>query len=267
MPSRKPTPGKRFGSDGYGLTVTGLDPRQAALLQAWLPGAEHVADLSWGIVGTTVLRMRHEGRDVVVKAGDAADRHIARELRAHREWLGPWHGSAPELLHGDADAKLLVTGYLPGELVEGRPEETDPGTYRQAGRLLAPLHEQAGTVDHGYERRMRERALGHPVPTHGDWQPRNWLVPDGVVAVIGLGRADLRPAHTDLCRLEVQQFRGRPDLDAAFVDGYGRDPRTQPGWRRELLREAIATAVWAFRGGDEAFERQGHRMITDALGG
>ncbi|RTL71034.1 MAG: aminoglycoside phosphotransferase family protein [Pseudonocardiaceae bacterium] len=295
MPSRKPTPGKRFGGDGYGLTVTGLDPRQAALLQAWLPGAEHVADLSWGIVGTTVLRMRHEGRDVVVKAGDAADRHIARELRAHREWLGPWHGSAPELLHGDADAKLLVTGYLPGELVEGRPEETDPGTYRQAGRLLARLHEQACTVDHGYERRMRERSLGHLdsshridpeltarlraevaswrdepatlVPTHGDWQPRNWLVHDGVVAVIDLGRADLRPAHTDLCRLEVQQFRGRPDLDAAFVDGYGRDPRTQPGWRRELLREAIATAVWAFRVGDEAFERQGHRMITDALGG
>ena len=29
------------------------------------------------------------------------------------------------------------------------------------------------------------------VPTHGDWQPRNWLVHDGVVSVIdfGLGRA------------------------------------------------------------------------------
>ncbi|GEL24223.1 hypothetical protein PSU4_31770 [Pseudonocardia sulfidoxydans NBRC 16205] len=274
--------------------MTGLDPRQTALLQAWLPGAELVRDLSWGIVGTTVLQLRHEGRDVIVKAGDDADHHIARELRAHQEWLRPWRGSAPELLHGDPAAKLLVTAYLPGELVEGRPEETDPDTYRQAGRLLARLHEQASTVDTGYERRMRERSQAHLdsahrvdpetaarlrcevaawpdepatlVPTHSDWQPRNWLVHDGVVAVIDLGRADLRPAHTDLCRLQVQQFRGRPDLEAAFVDGYGHDPRTQPGWRRELLREAIGTAVWAFRVGDEAFEQQGHRMIADVLG-
>lgn len=274
--------------------MTGLDPRQVALLEAWLPGAETVRDLSWGIVGTTVLRMHHEGRDVVVKAGDDADTHIARELRAHREWLGPWRGSAPELLHGDADAKLLVTRYLPGELVEGRPEESDPETYRQAGRLLARLHGQTSTVDDDYEPRMRARSLAHLdsphridpdtaarlraevaswpdepatlVPTHGDWQPRNWLIHDGVVAVIDLGRADLRPAHTDLCRLEVQQFRGRRDLEAAFVDGHGHDPRTRPGWRRELLREAIGTAVWAFRVGDEAFEQQGHRMVADALG-
>ena len=34
---------------------------------------------------------------------------------------------------------------------------------------------------------------------------------------------------------------------------------------RTRLREAISTAVWAFRVGDEAFEQQGHRRIAEAL--
>ncbi|MEQ3550212.1 phosphotransferase [Pseudonocardia nematodicida] len=272
-----------------------LSARQTALLDAWLPGAVTVRDHSWGVVGTTVLQLRHGDRDVIVKAGDDADTHLTRELRAHREWLAPWRGSAPELLHADDDAKLLVTRYLPGTLVEDHPAEADPETYRQAGRLLADLHDQPGATDPGYETRMRARAVRHLdgphridpateerlraevtswpdgpaslVPTHGDWQPRNWLVHDGVVAVIDFGRADLRPAHTDLCRLAVQQFRGRPDLEAAFLDGYGRDPRDPAAWRRELLREAISTAVWAYGVGDEAFERQGHRMVVEALDG
>jgi hypothetical protein len=103
------------------------------------------------------------------------------------------------------------------------------------------------------------------VPTHGDWQPRNWLWHRGVVSVIDLGRADLRPALTDFSRLAVQQLRGEPSLEAAFLAGYGADPREPAAWRRELVREAIGTAVWAFQVGDEPFERQGHRMIAEAL--
>ncbi|HZX05471.1 phosphotransferase family protein, partial [Kribbella sp.] len=34
------------------------------------------------------------------------------------------------------------------------------------------------------------------VPTHGDWQPRNWLIDGGTVRVIDFGRAALRPAYT-----------------------------------------------------------------------
>lgn len=68
------------------------------------------------------------------------------------------------------------------------------------------------------------------VPTHGDWQPRNWLLHEGVVKVIDFGRAELRPAFTDFARLSVQQFRTAPPLEAAFIQGYGRDPREpQPG--------------------------------------
>ncbi|WP_255414769.1 hypothetical protein [Pseudarthrobacter sp. AG30] len=36
-------------------------------------------------------------------------------------------------------------------------------------------------------------------------------------------------------------------------------------WRIDLLREAIGTAVWAYQVGDGNFERQGHRMLREAV--
>lgn len=252
-------------------------------------------DHSWGLVETTVLELCHDGDRYVAKAGGEGDHHIARELRAHREWLRPWtsRGHAPELVHADDDARLLVTRYLPGRLVEGSAHESDPDTYRQAGRLLSRLHAQRGVEDDGFEARANEKTLSwlsRPhriapdlvsrlretvgswptpastlVPTHGDWQPRNWLVHESTVSVIDFGRADLRPALTDFARLDAQQLRGRPALEAAFLEGYGADPREPAAWRRNRLREAIATAVWAHQVGAEAFEQQGHRMIAEAL--
>jgi hypothetical protein len=88
-----------------------------------------------------------------------------------------------------------------------------------------------------------------------------------VVSVIDFGRADLRPALTDFTRLAAQQFRTDPALESAFLDGYGGDPREPDAWRRNSVREAIGTAVWAYEVQDESFEQQGHRMIADALAG
>ena len=88
---------------------------------------------------------------------------------------------------------------------------------------------------------------------------------DGRLALIDFGRADWRPAATDLGRLHAQQFRGRPDLEQAFLDGYGSDPREWLAWRRDRLRDAVGTAVWAHQMGQEEFERVGLRMIADVL--
>ncbi|GIE76710.1 hypothetical protein Aph02nite_26600 [Actinoplanes philippinensis] len=267
-----------------------LAPAQRVLLDTWLPGATVIKDHSWGIVETTVLELVHDGRRLILKAGGATDHHIARELRAHREWLTPWtdRGRAPSLVHGDAEAKLLVTTYLPGELVTA----PSPGVFRQAGELLALLHSRPcgaddyerrenakcltlldgpHRVDPATERRLRTLLAGWPaaaepvVPTHGDWQPRNWLVHEGVVSIIDFGRAALRPAYTDLSRLQAQDFRDDPTLEKAFFEGYGSDPRTAAGWQRGRLREAIGTVCWAFAHGEEAFEAQGHRMIAESL--
>jgi aminoglycoside phosphotransferase (APT) family kinase protein len=274
------------------MTITAT---QQALLDRWLPGAEIVKDHSWGVVQTTVLEVRHDGRRLIVKAGGPADHHLAREIRAHREWLTPWtsRGRAPLLRHADVEAKLLVTTYLPGELLLNSPSITDPDAFRQAGELLVRLHQQQATVDGTFERRENDkclRLLAGPhripdttadrlrtlitawptppttvVPTHGDWQPRNWLIHEGVVSIIDFGRAAMRPAFTDFSRLAAQDFRTGPDLEQAFLQGYGSEPRDPGGWARGRLREAIGTACWAHTVGDEPFEAQGLRMITEAL--
>jgi aminoglycoside phosphotransferase (APT) family kinase protein len=159
---------------------------------------------------------------------------------------GRWALGRP---HGARDPRPR---FLPGRLVHGHPAADDPATYHQAGVLLALLHDQPGDDDPGLERRenarcrrwldgahriapdvvRRVRALlaawdevdvvARRVPTHGDWHPRNWIVDDaGVVRAIDLGRADLRPAATDLLRLSSRELRGDPTLEAAFLDGYG----------------------------------------------
>ncbi|GHH75011.1 aminoglycoside phosphotransferase family protein [Promicromonospora soli] len=273
-----------------------LTAPQRKRVDEWLPGAVIERDLSWGLVETTVFLARSaDGDRVVVKAGGLDDHHLAREIRAHLEWLGPWTRArrAPVLLHHDAEANLLVTRYLPGELVLGTPQADDPEVYRQAGRLLAMLHAQHTVQDAEWEEREIARSLhwlDQPhqiasdvaarleallqefptppatlVPTHGDWHPRNWLVHESTVFAIDFGRAGLRPAYTDLTRMAANEFDRDPGLEAAFLAGYGPDPREAETWFRVKVREAIGTAVWAYQVGDEDFERLGHRMIADVL--
>ena len=119
--------------------------------------------------------------------------------------------------------------------------------------------------------RVRELVAGWPdepavvVATHGDYHPRNWLWDDGTVRVIDFGRAAWRPAMTDLARLATREWLGRPELETAFLEGYGDDPREAGAWARMQLAEAVGTAAWAHQVGDEAFEAQGLRMLADAL--
>ncbi|MFC5927328.1 phosphotransferase [Micromonospora vulcania] len=239
--------------------------------------------------------MTYAGSRFIVKAGGESDHHLDRELRAHLNWLVPWTrlGRAPVLEHGDSEAKLLVTRYLPGELVLGSHHADAPATYREAGELLALLHAQTSSTDDDHEKRENDKSLtwlsgphriapgtverlraeisSWPtpgallVPTHGDWHPRNWLIHNGVVSIIDFGRAGMRPPFTDFTRLSAQEFRRDPKLETAFLDGYGNDPRQTPAWHRTRVREAIGTAAWAYRVGDESFETQGHRMIAEAL--
>jgi hypothetical protein len=279
--------------------MSGLDSLTAAqrgLLAAWFGDLEVIADHSWGLTDTRVLEVRSRQGRIIVKAAGPDNHHIAREIAAHRDWTGPWlaQGAIGRMLHSSEEERLLCVSYLPGHLVQDVPAAAgDPETYRQAGALLADFHEQAAKVDDEYESAADAKALAwlnrdhriapgtearlraalrtHDhgpvvlVPTHGDWQTRNWLVHHGIVGVIDLGRAEWRPALTDFARLARREWEGRPHLEAAFLDGYGRDPREAAAWRATLLREAIGTAVWAHLVGDIPFEEQGHHMIQVAL--
>ena len=272
-----------------------LSPKQQDLLSQWLPGVTVDKDHSWGLVQTTVLEVTQAGARFIIKAGGVEDHHIEREIHAHRHWLSPWvsRRRAPTLLRSSIDAKLLVTTYLPGNLVLDSKHAAEPDTFRQAGELLNLLHTQALVIDDDYERvqndkclklldgphriptttveRLRTLITAWPppavpvVPTHGDWQPRNWLVHEDVVSIIDFGRAAMRPAYTDFARLAAQEFRTNPSLETAFMTGYGDDPRETSGWHRSRIREAIGTACWAHAVGIESFEAQGHRMIAEAL--
>ncbi len=274
-----------------------LRPDQRDLLAWWVPDARVLEDHSWGLVDTLVLELASAHGRLILKAAGPANVHIRRELRAHREWLTPWLATAqaPTLLFGDERADMLVTRYLPGRPLEGTPAQDDPGTYRQAGELLAAFQRQATVYDEGWNDRFRARVVRHldlphriapdvedlvraevadwpgggaeVGPTHGDWQPRNWLIDDDVVRVIDFGRADLRPPSEDFVRLAQQDFSRDPRLETAFLDGYGRDPREPEQWRRALVGEAVGTAVWAYGVGDEAFERLGHRKLRSLYPG
>ncbi len=272
-----------------------LSADQARLVEAWLPAPRLVEDLSWGLVDTAVLHVRADSGDFIVKAAGLRNHHIGREISAHEGYTAPLVelGAAAKLVAADREANVLVLEYLTGKLVEGTSSEFDPDTYVQAGRLLGAIHSQKAHTDPDFESVATERAVAwldadhrmapeqvaearrvleayrpgpvKVVPTHGDWQPRNWLVDDGRVRVIDFGRFAFRPAETDLCRLGAQQWRSNEHLEPAFFRGYGFDPRDPDRWPVMMLREAIGTTAWAYQVGNGAFEAQGHRMLAEAL--
>lgn len=269
----------------------GLTPLQRDRVESWLPGAQLLDDHSWGLTDTRVLHVRHDGVELTVKAFGPDNHHFERELRGHREFTGPLlpDRRVPRLVHADPAARVLVLTWLPGRLVEDDPAVAQPSTYRQAGELLARFHARSARPSATWlgERRGRTlRWLAGPhripekvvqcvrahdwavgevdlVPTHGDLSPRNWVVHEGVVSFIDLGRADLRPAASDLFRLQDRAWRGRPDLEAAFFEGYGADPRRVWWWPSFLVSELVGTAAWAHQVGDEAFEAEGLRGLGE----
>ncbi len=272
-----------------------LSPAQSQWASVRVRGAELVRDMSWDLVESTVLHVRTSDGDVIVKAGGESNHHIEREVSAHPTYTRDLvaSGHAARLRDADSSLRVMVLDYLPGGLVEGTEAEWDRPTYVQAGALLRRLHDVEARIDpeiaadtaaralawldrpHRINREKEQaarRALADApagpvpvVPTHGDWQPRNWLIDSGVVRIIDFGRFAFRPASSDLARLAAQQWRGRPDLERAFFEGYGEDPRDAAQWRWDQLKEAVGTACWAFQVGDEEFEAQGHRMLSEAL--
>lgn len=277
-------------------TAGALTPQQRSFVSATTGDFHVLDDLSWpeGGVDTVVLRIATGDGERIVKAGGEDNHHIRREIRGHVQATGPLveRGLAARMHAAHARVGVLVLEYLPGHLVERTSDELDADVHRQAGAMLRIMHDQSSTVDDTYAARADAKALswldrGHHipaeqveavraafatphaagarlVPTHGDWQPRNWLIDDGTVRMIDLGRYDRRAPESDLVRLAAQQWRTKPELEAAFLDGYGADPRGED-WRYAQLREAVATAGWALMVGDDQFEAQGLRMVTEAL--
>ncbi len=272
-----------------------LSEEQNGLLTSWLGRFSVVQDCSWPLQDTTVLHLRTpDGQEYIVKAS-ATSHHIGREIAAYRRGFPDLETRVPVLAYASSEARILVAEFLPGELVEGTAAEFDPETYLQAGMLLRRLHRPAGTsasympamiakteswlgrsgglVTAGQQDQLAtELSKIRPVPvalvrTHGDYQPRNWLVDDGSIKVIDFGRADARAWVHDLIRLRHQQLLGRAELKDAFYTGLGRsmEPEDSGIWRLENLHQAIGTVVWAHQVGDDRFEGAGRAMVERVL--
>lgn len=273
----------------------GITEEQNKLLATWLGTFTVVKDHSWPLQDTQVLQVRTPADgDFVVKAS-MTSHHIRREIAAHMAGFIGLNGRVPRMRYSSLEAGILVTEFLPGDLVEGSVAEDDAETYKQAGALLSKLHRPAG-ISHEYANTLLRKTRSQlvqarglvpernlvrlaealdslsmepvqMVTTHGDYQPRNWLQELGNINVIDFGRADARPWVHDLIRLKHQQFVQRPDLEEAFFLGLGKKieaPETDI-FRLENLNQAISTVVWAHQIGDIDFERSGVEMVDRAL--
>ncbi len=80
------------------------------------------------------------------------------------------------------------------------------------------------------------------VPCHHDYTPRNWLMHNDALYVIDFEWAGVDAWVADLACLHLGIWPSRPDLQEAFLNGYG---RTLSVTDRNTLRGcAVLTAVW-----------------------
>ena len=83
--------------------------------------------------------------------------------------------------------------------------------------------------------------------THGHCQPRDWVIDDGLAAVIDFGRG-----------------QDRSERERAFMAGLGRTVEDQDAGLLaiESLRQSLGTVIWARGIGDYGLAGHGGTMIT-----
>jgi Phosphotransferase enzyme family len=246
-----------------------------------LGACELEADCSWGHRMSSVLRLRdtHGAIWFLKQHGDQA-RYDA-ELAAYHDWVPAQDSAAPQLRGFDDSLRAVMLSAVPGEVswpagdtagpLSDRRAEQD--IQREAGRVLRKLHNAqpplpwpdfATCKAHQFERLrtaatglLRPRELDRAgaeiaaldqvpapmrVPCHHDYTPRNWLVSREALYVIDFEWSGLDAWLADVARLDLGVWVGRPDLRAAFLDGYGHVLSAAD--QRILHGCAVLTAVW-----------------------
>nr|WP_281377097.1 aminoglycoside phosphotransferase family protein [Deinobacterium chartae] len=222
-----------------------------------------------------------------------------QECRAYLEWLSQLPPVTPRLLARDPALQAVLLSALPGVPLERLALDSgrEQAHYRRAGAFLRALHALPCPTAHtsvcaqvlqrleAWEPRARGllsaaelefvrvrvrnlAGLEFPpaVPCHRDYSPRNWLVPPGGAPelwVIDFEHARPELALQDLIRLRSREWVGRPDLEAAFFEGYGRDLSDLERFVMEALEalQALTTVVWAREHADVAFEAFGRAWL------
>jgi hypothetical protein len=101
------------------------------------------------------------------------------------------------------------------------------------------------------------------VPTHGDLQYRNVLLDgDGEPLLFDFERSEYNTATRDMVRL-CDTWTGRPDLRAAFLDGYGRvlTPAEELRLDCEAAFDAVSGIAYGTSHDDPEVTERGHRTL------
>jgi Ser/Thr protein kinase RdoA (MazF antagonist) len=201
-----------------------------------------------------VLRARTIHGDVIVKRHTRREKHD-REVAAYQQWVPVLGARAPRLLAATADPPTIIITALPGTPLSRAqlPASAERDTHEQAGALLAAFHAAqpptfttnmpawlaargeewlalaADLLDRRQQAQIRAhlRALADlgPLPTrpcHLDFTPGNLLRGDGGrVSLIDFEHARQDLPARDLVRLATRVWPTRPDLERAFLNGYG----------------------------------------------
>jgi hypothetical protein len=237
------------------------------------------------------------GRDYVAKCHSSAEKH-RREVRAYRCWAPALGARAARLAGADPDAMTILLTALPGHPCQG---DGDIAAHHQAGMLLRLFHdaEPPRPLD-GFREWLtgrvsgwRERcdpllgavdkqaidqhlaalhALAAPIggPCHLDYQPRNWLLDHaGTLRVIDFEHARIGLQARDFVRLQFRFWTCRPDLRAAFFDGYGRCVTED---EHQVIRhcgavDALTALVRGTQAGDAAMIAHGRATLRQLRSG
>lgn len=201
-----------------------------------------------------VLRARTVHGDVIVKRHTRREKYD-REVAAYQHWVPVLGTRAPRLLAVTTDPPTIIITALTGSpLSQIRlPAPAERDAHEQAGALLAAFHAApAPTSSTNFpawlasrgerwlalatdllDRRQLAQIQAHlralaalgPQPTtpcHLDFTPGNLLRDDdGQVSLIDFEHARQDLPARDLVRLATRIWPPRPDLERAFLTGYG----------------------------------------------
>ena len=237
-------------------------------IRAALGPVELVADHSWPHGRARVRQVIDgNGGHWIVKEHSVEEEYRC-EVFAYERWVPALREGAPTLFAtNDTHLTLIVSAFSVEPF-----EWTELAIQREAGAQLRRLHNSEALPmwhDFADEKRAvfdkwasRASALlparvvhfvrsevgslegirPPRVPCHLDFTPRNWLMSSGFLRVIDFEEAQGDVWVNDLGRLYFGWWKGRKDLEEAFLDGYGRSPDDV---EHMLMAKCFAlTAMW-----------------------
>ncbi|MFD6464831.1 NUDIX domain-containing protein [Streptomyces goshikiensis] len=252
------------------------------------------SEVSWVRSGSRVWRLTGPGGGIWYLKRHRGAKFHDREVDAYRSWVASLGPRAPRLVAAETAAQAVVVTALPGRPLHGLVlDPADEARVQHGlGQLTSTLHrsapEQPAASATAAAKVKRHLEAARPyladgdeglvlalagtyadlplpplVPTHGDLQYRNVLLTaDGEPLLFDFERSEYNTATRDMVRLS-DTWTGRPDLRAAFLDGYGRPltPAEELRLDCEAAFDAVSGIAYGTSHDDPEVTERGHRTL------